>query len=89
MTADDLWDRHAHNADDDCAPLMDKSDFLAALKEYGNLVKAEAVNVAEVEREGYDLTGQNKSPDGPNAFIVGYQDGCTDCAAAIAKMELP
>lgn len=48
MKADELWDKHASDTDG-VRFLMRQDDFLAALKEYGELVKAEAVKVCESE----------------------------------------
>ena len=42
MKADELWEKHLHND-----MYATKAGFLAALQEYGGLVKAEAVKVCD------------------------------------------
>lgn len=46
MKADELWDKHASDTDG-VRFLMRQDDFLAALTEYGEAVRAEAVKVCE------------------------------------------
>jgi hypothetical protein len=53
------------------------SSFTAALKEYGELVKAEAVKVCKGEA------------DATHYYFSQVREGINDCAAAIEKMELP
>lgn len=75
MTADDLWEKYARNG----LTEIGKVDFLDALTEYGELVKAEAVKVC------IDKAEWNKG--------LGYHGHmervANDCAAAVKKMELP
>ena len=79
MKADELWDKHASDTDG-VRFLMRQDDFLDALKEYGELVKAEAVKVCrEVATE--------RMPAPTQGFCI-TNDGL-GCAAAIEKMELP
>ena len=70
MKADELWKKHARNG----LTEIGKVDFLDALQEYGELVKAEAVKVCEeIDNASYPHT--RKWP--------------SDCAAAIKEMKLP
>lgn len=48
MKADELWDKYAAHRGNGY-PTMDKPDFLAALAEYGEHVKSEAVKVRSSE----------------------------------------
>lgn len=71
--ADELWDKHASDTDG-VRFLMRQDDFLAALKEYGEHVKAEAVKCVMARYMG-DLNREDLE--------------VKRCAAAIEKMELP
>lgn len=73
MKADELWDKHASDTDG-VRFLMRQDDFLAALKEYGEHVKAEAVKVCDEIDSEHDYYGSRVE---------------LFCAAAIEKMELP
>ena len=74
MTPDDLWDKYCHEDEQDGGQCLLFDDFLAALKEYGEAVRGEAVKVCEeIDSASYPHT--RKWP--------------SDCAAAIKKMELP
>lgn len=75
MKADELWDKHASDTDG-VRFLMRQDDFLAALKEYGEHVKAEAVKVCQ----------NTTNMDIKYGIRLIDKD---DCAAAIEKMELP
>jgi len=68
--ADELWDKHLHND-----MYATKAGFLAALQEYGGLVKAEAVKVCDKKAL------KARMPTMVSAFH--------DCAAAIEEMKLP
>ena len=75
--ADELWEKYCtgmwtgnHTED-----AISKSDFLAAITEYGEHVKAEAVKVCEKVNE--DIGPANETGWG------------SVCAAAISKMKLP
>lgn len=43
MKADELWDKYAYRSEG--APYIPYTDFIRALTEYGELVKAEAVKI--------------------------------------------
>lgn len=79
--ADELWDKHASDTDG-VRFLMRQDDFLAALKEYGEHVKAEAVKVCREEGAGLD-NEWNRSLGVGNDL----KEACEDCAAAIEKMD--
>lgn len=78
MKADELWDKYAAHRGNGY-PTMDKPDFLAALAEYGEHVKSEAVKVCRESKTkrygGRHIASSMTLPD--------------DCAAAIEKMPLP
>lgn len=74
--ADALWKKYARNG----LTEIGKVDFLAALQEYGEAVRAEAVGVCNNERL-VDSTGL--------AVDIAYDCAVNDCAAAIEKMKLP
>jgi len=45
-----------------------------------------AAELCDVERRGYELHPKaDTSHTGPNAYIVGYQEGCSDCETAITR----
>lgn len=72
--ADELWEKYASNGYS-----VSKSDFLAALTEYGEHVKAEAVKVCIA-----------KITQGPTDQADTFRNvGIADCAAAIEGMKLP
>ena len=74
--ADELWEKYEKS--DWYGDCVHRDGFLAALKEYGELVKAEAVKVCD------------ELPSAPQGtWSDGFYEGCRDCAAAIEKMELP
>ena len=79
--ADDLWKKYAapEAFGNTIYEIMTEGSFLAALKEYGEHVRAEAVKVC------IDKAEWNKG--------LGYHGHmervANDCAAAIEKMELP
>ena len=78
MTPDELWEKHTACGAE--SGYMIYEEFLAALKEYGEHVKSEAVKVCrEVATER--MTAPTKG------FCI-TNDGL-GCAAAIEKMELP
>ena len=70
--ADELWEKYVGNG-----VMITRDDFLAALKEYGELVKAGAVKVCEKKVIEYE--DDNIDSSIASAF----------CAAAIKDMELP
>ena len=72
MKADELFNKYCHF--DGVVPIVDKSDFMAALKEYGEHVKSEAVKVCNEIDSEHDYYGSRVE---------------LFCAAAIEKMELP
>lgn len=87
--ADELWEKYHLKlsadwqlSDDWC--VVEKSDFLAALKEYGELVKASAVKVCDNEKDNHVMSKYARVDDCRNARLV-----ARSCAAAIEKMELP
>lgn len=71
MKPNELWENYARNG----LTEIGKVDFLAALQEYGGLVKAEAVKVCDKKAL------KARMPTMVSAFH--------DCAAAIEKMKLP
>ena len=76
MLADELWEKYARNG----LTEIGKVDFLDALTEYGEHVRAEAVKVCrEVATE--------RMPAPTQGFCI-TNDGL-GCAAAIKQMELP
>jgi hypothetical protein len=76
VKADDLWHKHLHND-----MYATKAGFLAALQEYGELVKAEAVKVCENERVDADDTKQESD--------YAYNTALEHAANAIKEMKLP
>lgn len=56
MKADELWEKY-WDIEAYGQPVMTKSDFLAALAEYGELVKAEAVKVCRTMSHRNDDMG--------------------------------
>lgn len=74
MKADELWEKYAAHRGNGY-PTMDKPDFLAALAEYGEHVKSEAVKVCRFH-----------SKHGLPAL---WNSAADMCAADIQKMELP
>jgi hypothetical protein len=68
MTPDDLWEKHLHND-----MYATKAGFFAALQEYGEAVRKQAVSVCR------------ELDDNSNGWNRAFED----CAAAIEKMELP
>lgn len=71
--AEKLWEKYLHES------LASRANFLAALKEYGELVRQRAAGVCResaVKRySGRHIASSMTLPD--------------DCAAAIERMELP
>ena len=47
MKADELWEKHSYSLPGEAVNRMSPEGFLAALQEYGELVKAEAVKVCD------------------------------------------
>ncbi len=89
MKADELWEKYHLKlsadwqlSDDWC--VVEKSDFLAALKEYGDYraeeTRKRAVRACRAEK----LADPTNEPDD-----TAYDIAVEDCAAAIEKMELP
>lgn len=76
--ADELWEKYASFSGNKYSVSID--DFLAALQEYGEAVRAEARKVCNANI----APGASRSE-----FEAGRNNGCHDCAAAIEKMELP
>ena len=73
MKADELWKKHARNG----LTEIGKVDFLDALQEYGELVKAEAVKVCHtVESVKWNMHLSGK----PTTL---------KCSDAIKEMKLP
>lgn len=77
MKADELWEKYEKS--DWYGDCVHRDGFLAALKEYGKHVKAEAVKVCEDK-----VLEWAKSPP-----LTISEPSARDCAAAIEKMELP
>jgi hypothetical protein len=76
MKPNELWENYARNG----LTEIGKVDFLAALAEYGEAVRAEARKVCNA----------NIAPVASRSeFEAGRNNGCHDCAAAIEKMKLP
>lgn len=76
MTLDELWEKY-WDIEAYGQPVMTKSDFLAALQEYGELVKAEAVKVCHtVESVKWNMHLSGK----PTTL---------KCSDAIKEMKLP
>jgi len=83
--SDELWDKHASDTDG-LRFLMRQDDFLAALKEYGEHVKAEAVKVCNQRGEnGVSKWSETELEESKKSDAW----ECLQCAAAIEKMELP
>jgi hypothetical protein len=76
--ADELWRKYER---DDWAG---EERFKAALREYGEAVRAGAVKECDLERESHVLSLYVRHSNWSTARQV-----ATDCAAAISKMELP
>lgn len=70
--ADELWGKYKFQ--DVYGSYVPVTQFLAALKEYGELVKAEAVKVCREQMNQADSR---------------HNHGVAVCAAAIEKMKLP
>lgn len=83
--ADELWEKYSDEEDIDGFPceIMCKKDFLAAIKEYGEHVRAEAVKVCNEEKETHVMSKYVREGDCLNA-----RDVAKRCAAAIEKMEI-
>jgi hypothetical protein len=79
MTPDELWEKYANDEASRGGLVMCIGDFLAALAEYGEAVRAEAVKVCKDKRHPDDFT-----PESGQWFMA-----CEDCATAIEKMKLP
>lgn len=77
--ADELWEKCHTKVGVDSWEVVDKDDFLSALCEYGEAVRAGAVK--ECQRAGKPVG----AGDG-NTYIPGTS---ADCAAAISRMPLP
>lgn len=75
MTKDELWEKWSINIGNS-REVMGQHSFLAALKEYGEHVKAEAVKVC-IKSQAGDSRKQSR------------RDTAHNCAAAIEKMPLP
>lgn len=83
--ADELWEKHKFPDVDDVT-VMSKTDFLAALKEYGEHVKSEAVKVCNQRGEnGVSKWSETELEESKKSDAW----ECLQCAAAIEKMELP
>lgn len=79
MTPDELWEKHTACGAE--SGYMIYEEFLAALQEYGELVKAEAVKVClEVNTERM-----------PSPSLEGFTvtNSGLGCASVISKMKLP
>lgn len=81
MTADELWEKYQQEAG---IHMLHRTAFLAALKEYGEHVRAEAVKVCNEEKETHVMSKYVREGDCLNA-----RDVARRCADAIKKMELP
>ena len=75
--ADELWEKYANDESSRGGPVMCVGDFLAALQEYGELVKAEAVKVCEGVTESTPY------------YLSQIHEGIDKCDAAIKEMKLP
>lgn len=82
MKADELFNKYCHF--DGVVPIVDKSDFMAALKEYGEHVKAEAVKVCEGKKAAEVMSKHVNT-----ASCMAARTAMDKCAAAIEKMPLP
>ena len=83
MKADELWEKHHFrlNHGEYTIKGVNRKDFLTALQEYGELVKAEAVKVClEVN------TDRMPSPSLEGFTVTNSGLGC---ASVISKMKLP
>ena len=83
--ADELWEKHCHeDRRVDGGQYMMWDDFLAALAEYGEAVRAEAKKVCGDQENGHVMSKYAKVSDCQIA-----RQSAHDCAAAIEKMKLP
>lgn len=81
--AEKLWKKNHVKVGVDSWEVMDKGDFLAALKEYGLEVRQRAAEKAnEASPDGFDIGA------GDGAATV-FQKTRRACAAAIELEELP
>lgn len=79
MTPDELWEKHKQQSPE--GEFIDKSDFLAALAEYGQAVKGACSDACSDEKVDAKATGEEGD--------IAYNQACDDCAAAISREPMP
>ena len=80
--ADEFWEKYKYYGN---ANIIDRDSFLAALQEYGEAVRAEAVKVCRDKAAFFGT-----EPDELlHPLHKRERESYRDCAAAIEKMKLP
>ena len=83
MTPDELWDKYSYDTDGYDGGIMPKRRFLAALHEYGALVRARDAEIARSHANtAYALAEQGMLTDDVHGAL-------TSIAAAISREPLP
>lgn len=80
MKSDELWEKYKRASTVYNLDVMTRKDFLAALHEYGQAVRARD---AEIARSECLVDGLDTSDD------IAYNLAVADCAAAISKEPMP